>query len=148
MPHGKLNRGSIRANCQTHIQTSFNFSVEYLEARGDAVRRPVDFVEVTPMRKTLTALAAAATIAVVAAPTSADARRGWWGPGMVGGFAAGAIIGSAFARPYYGGYYGYYQPAPVYYDYYAPAPVYYDYVAPQPSYGCWRWRYGYRYRVC
>jgi hypothetical protein len=102
------------------------------------------------MRKTLTALAAAATIAAVAVPTTADARRGRWAPGIVGGFAAGAIVASAFARPYgySGGYYTYYQPAPVYYDYYAPAPLYYDYVAPQPYYGCWRFRYGYRYRVC
>jgi hypothetical protein len=105
------------------------------------------------MRKTLTALAAAATFTVVAVatPTTADARRGWWGPAIVGGFAAAAIAG-AFARPYYyggyGGYYGYYQPAPVYYDYYQPAPVYYDYYAAPQPYGCWRWRYGARYRVC
>jgi hypothetical protein len=82
------------------------------------------------MRKSLTALASAATIAAVASPTTADAGRGWWGP-----------------YGYSGAYYNYYQPAPVYYDYYA-APIYYDYVAPRPSYGCWRFRYGYRYRVC
>ncbi len=105
------------------------------------------------MRKTLTALAAAATltIAAVAAPTSADARRGWWGPAVIGGFAAGAIIASQFARPYYGGYYGY--AGPVYYQY-APAPVTYEYYAPQYYYApgpvdpCWRWRRGYRYRYC
>ena len=99
------------------------------------------------MRKTVATLAAAATIAAatVATPNSADARwRGWWGPGLVGGFAAGAIVGSALARPYYYpyGYYGYYAPAPVYYDYYTPAPLYYG---PGP---CWRWRHGYRYRAC
>ncbi len=115
------------------------------------------------MRKTLTALATAATFAAasIAAPTTADAR--WRGGGFfLGGLAAGAIIGSAFARPYYGGYYGGYggygyggyggyggyYPAPAYYGYYAPAPVYYNYYAPSPYYGCWRWRYGYRYRVC
>ena len=45
------------------------------------------------MRKALTALTAAATITVaaVATPTTADARRGWWGPAVVGGFAAAAI---------------------------------------------------------
>jgi len=69
---------------------------------------------------------------------------------VIGGFAAAAIIGSAFARPYpyyYGGYYNAYYPGPVYYDYYAPAyaPAYY---APGPYYGCVRWRGGYRYRVC
>ena len=42
-------------------------------------------------------------------------------------------------------WYGYYQPAPVY-DGYAPA--YYGYSAPGPYYGCFRWRNGYRYRVC
>lgn len=117
------------------------------------------------MRKSLTALAVAGTVAVaaIAAPTAAEARRGWWIGPAVGGFAAAAIIGSAFARPYYGGYYGgyggynggyggyynAYYPQPVYYNYYAPQPAYYDYYyAPRPNYGCWRWRYGYRYRVC
>jgi hypothetical protein len=102
------------------------------------------------MRKVVTALAAAATIAAatVATPATADARGGWWGPAIIGGFAAGAIVGSAFARPYpyYGYGYGYYAPAPVYYGYYTPAPAYYGYYAPRPYYGCWR--YGYRYRVC
>jgi hypothetical protein len=58
------------------------------------------------MTKTLMTLAAAATIAVVAvaAPTDAQARRGWWGPGaVIGGLAAGAY------GPYgYGPGYGYY----------------------------------------
>jgi hypothetical protein len=76
------------------------------------------------MRKAVTALAALATLATaaVATPTTADAGRGWWGPAIVGGLAAGAIVGSALARPYpyYGSGYGYYPPAPVYYDYYTP----------------------------
>ena len=94
------------------------------------------------MRTTLTAVAAAATIAVAtfAAPATADARRGWWAPAIIGGLAAGAIIGSTYARPYYD-----YPPAPVYGGY---APGYYGYSAPGPYYGCWRWRNGYRYRVC
>lgn len=115
------------------------------------------------MRKSLTALAAAATVAgaAIATPTTADARWGWWGPAL-GGFAIGAIIGGALARPYYGygygsygygyGYpaYGYYAPtyygyAPAYYGY---APAYSGYYAPRPYYRCWRWRHGYRYRVC
>ncbi|MBV8109781.1 MAG: hypothetical protein JO012_08440 [Hyphomicrobiales bacterium] len=86
------------------------------------------------MRKLLTVLAAATiTVAAVAAPTTADARwRGWWGPAL-GGFAAGALIGSAFARPYYaypygyGPYYAY--GAPAYYGY---GPAYYSY---PPYYG-------------
>jgi hypothetical protein len=103
------------------------------------------------MKKTLTALVAAAaiTVAAVATPTSAEARRGWWGPGIVGGLFAGALIAGAFARPYYypyyGGYYNAYYPGPVSY---APAyaPAYY-YGGPGP-YNCVRWRGGYRYRVC
>ena len=66
------------------------------------------------MTKTLTALAAAATMAVVAigAPTQANAQRGAVAAGIIGGLAAGAIIGSAAANPYYygpgyaPGYYG------------------------------------------
>lgn len=67
------------------------------------------------MTKTLTALAAAATFAVVAvgAPTDANAqwRRGGgaFAGGLIGGLAAGAIIGSAVAPRYY-----YAEPAPVY----------------------------------
>jgi hypothetical protein len=113
------------------------------------------------MKKTLTAVAAAATIAAasVATPTTAEARWGWWGPAL-GAFAVGAIVGGALARPYYyGGYYGGYYPAysyyptygysyaPAYYGGYAPAYSGYAY-APRPYYSCWRWRGGYRYRVC
>jgi hypothetical protein len=86
------------------------------------------------MRKSLTALAAAIiAVAAVTMPTTADARwRGWWGPAL-GGFAVGALVGSAFARPYYG--YGY----PAYYGYGYPAygygyPAYYGYSYP-PYYG-------------
>jgi hypothetical protein len=54
-----------------------------------------------------------------------------WGWGLGAGFLAGAVVGSALARPYY--YYGYdpyYYPGP----YYAapPGPVY---GAPGPAYG-------------
>ena len=47
------------------------------------------------MRKILIAVAAAATVAVatVATPSTAEARRGWWGP-AIGAFAVGAIVGS------------------------------------------------------
>lgn len=66
------------------------------------------------MRKTLTALVAAAALAIaaVSAPSDAFAQRrgGAVAAGVIGGLAAGAIIGSALApRPYY-----YYEPAPVY----------------------------------
>jgi hypothetical protein len=87
------------------------------------------------MRKSLIAFAAATiAVAAVTTPTTADARwRGWGGPAL-GGFIAGALIGSAFARPYYGygypAYYGYGYPA--YYSYGYPAygysyPPYYGY---------------------
>src|SRR5262249_41751722 len=111
------------------------------------------------MRKTLTALAAAATLATatVTVPSTAEARWGWRGGAFIGGLAAGAIIASAFARPYYyggyyggyggyyGGYGGYYGGYPAYYGgYYAPAPVYYSYYGGYPAYygGYWgRCRY-------
>jgi hypothetical protein len=72
------------------------------------------------MRKTLPALAAAAAIVVVTVgmPTEADAHRrrgGAVAAGVIGGIAAGALIGSALANPHY------YGPGPVYV---APAPVY------------------------
>ena len=97
------------------------------------------------MRKTLTAFAAAGTLAVaaVATPTTADARWGW-GPAL-GGLAVGAIIGSALARPAYGYYGSYGYPA---YSYYGYAPAYYGYAYSPGYYSCWRGRYGYRYRAC
>jgi hypothetical protein len=72
----------------------------------------------TKLTKTLTAIAAAASLsaAVLVTPTEpAQARGGAVAAGIIGGLAAGAIIGSAAAHgPYYGpGYY--YGPGPVYY---------------------------------
>jgi hypothetical protein len=66
------------------------------------------------MRKFLTTLVAAVTIgaATLAMSSSANAWRGggWgWGWGL-GGFAVGALIGSALAAPYYYPY-GYYTTA-------------------------------------
>jgi hypothetical protein len=89
------------------------------------------------MRKVLTALAVAASLAVATVATSAPAlawRGGWGGWGWGGpalGFAAGALVGSALAAPYYGGYgYGY-----------PYGGGYYGYAAPYPYYGggcAWR----------
>ena len=85
------------------------------------------------MRKTLTALATAATVAVaaVAAPTGAEAHWGWRGPGLFGGLIAGGLIAGALAPRYDYGY-------PRYYGYYGPT--------------CWRSYFnGWRrvvYRVC
>src|SRR5262245_20048512 len=95
------------------------------------------------MSTTLTAVAAAATIAVatVGTPSTADARWGGWSSAL-GGFAVGAILGGALARPYYGGYYPAYSyyPAYGYPSYgYSYAPAYYGYAyAPRPAY-CWRY---------
>jgi hypothetical protein len=69
------------------------------------------------MMKTLTALATAGAISVAAiaapAPAQAGSNGGAIAAGVVGGLAAGAIIGSTW-RPYPA--YGYaYAPGPVYY---------------------------------
>ena len=95
------------------------------------------------MRKTLTALVTAGAIAIatVATPSTAHARWGWWGGAALGGLFAGALIASAFARPYYYGYgypayygYGYGYPTygygygyPAYYGYAYSSPRYYSY---------------------
>jgi hypothetical protein len=83
------------------------------------------------MKKTLIAIAAAATltIASLAAPQPAQARC--WGCWVGAGVVAGAIIGAAAARPY--SYPG---------DYYAPAPVYYG---PGCHWTHRRWWDGYRW---
>ena len=91
------------------------------------------------MKKTLTALVLTASVAAATAVSSRPADAHCYGcgvgAGLLGGFVAGAIVGSALARPYP-------------YAYYGPAPVYYGYYGPAPYYGCSRWRHGYRYRVC
>src|SRR2546423_10727397 len=89
------------------------------------VRRTADRSNevLSSMMKTITTLTAAATIAaaLTAAPTDANAQRRWGpavGLGILGGVAAGAIIGGAIANSYrpayvvqpgyvpYEGYYG------------------------------------------
>jgi hypothetical protein len=47
------------------------------------------------MKKTVLAIATAATIGVTAlvTPSPAQAWRGGWGPGLAGGLIAGAVIG-------------------------------------------------------
>ena len=84
------------------------------------------------MQKTLLAIAAAATIAAgtLTAPAPAEARCDGCGvaAGVIGGLAAGAIIGGAIANGqphYYRRHPRYYGPPPGYvtYDgYYAPSP--------------------------
>src|SRR5262249_57764368 len=85
----------------------------------------------TLMKKTLVALATAATVAtaIAATPTPADARCFGCavGAGVLGGFVAGAIVGNAVANA-----------APP--AYVAPAPgyvVYPAYAAPLPGPGCY-----------
>jgi hypothetical protein len=83
---------------------------------GAAERRAI--LEMTKMKKTITALLAVATIAGSLAVTPAQAQRGW-GAGVAAGLIGGAIVGGAIAasRPYpY-----YYGPPPA--DVGAPAPA-------------------------
>ncbi len=90
------------------------------------------------MRKTLTAIAAAATLtlATVAAPQHAEARNGRIAAGILGGLAVGALIGAAAANgPYY------YAPGPAYY--YRP----HCYWTRQRNWNGWRW-HSHRVRVC
>lgn len=90
------------------------------------------------MKKTLIAIAAAATLglATVAAPQPAQARHGHFFPGaIIGGLAAGALLGAAVANgPYY----------------YGPGPAYYGpdcYWTHQRIWTHWGWRWE-RVRVC
>ena len=66
--------------------------------------------------KTLTALAAAATLGLAAVATPQPAQAGAMAarlpPAIIGGLAAGAIIGSAAANGPYGYGPGYYAPGP------------------------------------
>jgi hypothetical protein len=88
------------------------------------------------MKKTLITLAVGATVAVgaVASPTAADARwrhHGFPVAPVVGGLAAGALLGAALAAP---------RP---YYDAYAYDPVYFGphcYVRSERFWDGWRWR--------
>ena len=70
------------------------------------------------MRKTLTAIAVAATFALasVAIPQPAQARHGNNAAAIIGGLAAGALLGAAVANgPYYNGPGYYYGPPRRYY---------------------------------
>jgi hypothetical protein len=89
------------------------------------------------MRKALVTLALGATVAIgtVASPTTADARwrHGFPVAPIVGGLAAGAIIGAALAapRPWYDDDYAYYEPA-----YFGP----HCYIRKERIWDGWRWR--------
>ena len=84
------------------------------------------------------AMAATVTGALALAAASPSEARGGRNAALIGGFAAGALVGAAVANSYYGGPGYYYGPGPAYYGpgpyAYEPAPVY----APAPRY--------YRYR--
>jgi hypothetical protein len=104
------------------------------------------------MRKVLLGVAAAALVAgaTIAAPSPADARCRGCGvaAGVLGGLAAGAIIGNAIAgSPYY------YAAPPPYYGpvYVAPGPVYAEpecyWTRGEPHWNGFRWVRP-RIRVC
>jgi hypothetical protein len=90
------------------------------------------------MKRALTALALAGTLAIatIATPKSAHAQWRGWGWGL-GGLAAGLIIGAALSRPAYAYGYGY----PAYsYGYGYPS---YGYGYGYPSYSYASYGYGY-----
>jgi PAB1-binding protein PBP1 len=91
------------------------------------------------MKRAMTAFAAAAMIAAIAVPASADARRSGKGP---------AIAGNPAGKPY--GYYsGYMYGPPPARQVIGVDPIFWDdSLPPQPWEGCYRYRYGYRYHVC
>ena len=62
------------------------------------------------MKATMIGVVTAAALALtsVAAPQPAEARGGRIAAGVIGGLAAGALIGGALAAPRYYGPYGYY----------------------------------------
>jgi hypothetical protein len=97
------------------------------------------------MKKTLTAVAAIATLALgtLAVPQQAEARHGR-NAAIIGGIAAGALFGAAAAN----GAFGYYGPG---YGYgYAPGPVYYGprcYWTSRRYWNGYRW-HSRRVRVC
>lgn len=115
------------------------------------------------IKKAALVLGTVATVALAAAqPAEARWRHGGgWGPGLIGGLAAGALIAGAASSAYaygpgygyYGPGYGYYAPRryyrPAYYGYYGPRyyrPAYSGYYAPRPYYGGYRpWRGSYGY---
>lgn len=96
------------------------------------------------MRKTLTAIAVAATFALasVAAPQAAQARNGRNAAAIIGGLAAGALLGAAVANgPYYGGPRYSYGPPRRYH--YRP----HCWWERERYWNGWRWR-SHRVRVC
>lgn len=101
------------------------------------------------MKNPILAAAVAAALAAAAfTPQPAEARGGRIAAGVLGGLAAGAIIGGAFGPRYYGPGYGYYGPG---YGYGGYAPAYYGGYAPAYDGGCYlrreRFWDGYAWRV-
>jgi hypothetical protein len=94
------------------------------------------------MKRTLAILATVATLGATAVTAPAEARgRGFIGPGLAFGLAAGALAAGAYG-PYYGPGYGYYGYGPRYYRpaYYGPGP--YAYYGGGPYYRQRYWRRG------
>jgi hypothetical protein len=105
-------------DCGTHIQVPFKGKWEHCIV--GLIDQPRGFYEGRyAMRNTLMAVAAAGALALtaVAAPQPAEARGGAVALGVLGGLAAGAVIGSAAANAGPGYYYGptYYAPGPTCY---------------------------------
>jgi hypothetical protein len=102
-----------------------------------ATAQQCDPMELNIMTRTLIPVAAAVVaFAATAAPTTADARwrhhhRGFPVAPIVGGLAAGALLGAALTAPRYYGPYAYYEPV-----YFGPE----CYVRRERIWDGWRWR--------
>jgi hypothetical protein len=84
----------VQTKYETFRPTDRSFTVERFREKGEA------------MKKTLMAVATAATLAVtvLAAPQAAEARGGRIAAGVAAGVIGGALLGGALAGPgYYGG---------------------------------------------
>jgi len=154
-PRSSRDLGEITPLCSLIIQVEYGtFSATDCDVLSLGSTEPGIRKKGEAMKRSMMAIAAAATLAVsaLAAPAPAHAQRGV-AAGVAAGLIGGALIGGALASPgYYGPGYGYYGGP----RYYGPGYGYYGgpaYVAGPGYYGDCYWQrqrfwdgYGWRIR--